>query len=102
MTRPSQNLRRQLVLLQQVAKAQDGAFVGQAGEAGIQVCELAVQRDVVQRLFHRGDDLGVLVADVHVDELAGEVQPAFARMVPQRDALASGHAEHGQVRLRRP
>ena len=48
----SQNLRRQLVLLQQVAKAQDGAFVGQAGEAGIQVCELAVQRDVVQRLFH--------------------------------------------------
>ena len=49
----AQDLRSQRVLLQQMAKAQDGALVGQAGDAGIKPSELAVQRDVVQGLFHR-------------------------------------------------
>jgi hypothetical protein len=35
-----------------VAKAQDGALVGQAAHAGVQLGELAVQRHIVQALFH--------------------------------------------------
>lgn len=43
----------QLVPLQEVSKAQDGAFVGQAGDARVQVGELSVQGNVVQGFFHR-------------------------------------------------
>jgi len=40
------------VLLQQVAKPQDGALVRQAGHAGGQLGELAKQGDVEQGFFH--------------------------------------------------
>jgi len=50
----AQNLGPDLVRLQEVAKAQDGALVGQARHARIEVGELAVQWHVVQRFFHGG------------------------------------------------
>lgn len=36
----------------QVLEPQDGTLVGQARDTCIQMCKLAVRRDVVQRLFH--------------------------------------------------
>jgi hypothetical protein len=48
----SQYLPAQLVRFQQMPEAQDGAFIGQACDARIQVRKLPVQRDVVQGLFH--------------------------------------------------
>jgi hypothetical protein len=47
-----QDLRGQLVLLQQVAKAQDGALVRQPISPAAQAREVAEQRHVVQRFFH--------------------------------------------------
>jgi hypothetical protein len=47
-----QYLRAQVVLLEHVSKAQDGALVGQPGDTRIQLGKLAVQRDVMQGLFH--------------------------------------------------
>ena len=49
-----QYLLPQSVLFEQMAKAQDGALIGQACDAHIQVCKLAVKGDVVQGLFHGG------------------------------------------------
>ncbi len=40
------------MLFQQMAKAQDDGFARHAGGPGIQAGKLAVQRNVVQRLFH--------------------------------------------------
>ncbi len=37
-----------------VSKAQDGALIGQSGDARIELGKLAVQRDVMQGLFHGG------------------------------------------------
>ena len=48
-----QQLQAQLVALQQVAKAQDGALVGQVVLAHVQPGEFAKQRRVVQGFFHR-------------------------------------------------
>ena len=42
----------QVVLFEQVAKAQDGGLIGHLDQAGIKAGELAVQRRVVQGLFH--------------------------------------------------
>ena len=47
-----QQLSAQVVRFEQVAKAQDRAFIGQAGDARIELRKLAVQRDVMQSLFH--------------------------------------------------
>ena len=47
-----QYLHAQVVLLKHVPKAQDGAFIGQAVDAGIELGKFAVQRDVVQSFFH--------------------------------------------------
>jgi len=47
-----QQLSAQVVLFEQVTKAQDRAFIGQAGDAPIELRKLAVQRDVMQSLFH--------------------------------------------------
>mmetsp|Transcript_39182 Transcript_39182/g.92016 ORF Transcript_39182/g.92016 Transcript_39182/m.92016 type:complete len:247 (-) Transcript_39182:3189-3929(-) len=47
-----QHLRRELVLLQQVSKAQDGGLVGHA-RCPFKTDETAVQRPLVQFLFHR-------------------------------------------------
>ena len=47
-----QYLRAQVVLLEHVSKAQDGAFIRQSGDARIELGKLAVQRDVMQCLFH--------------------------------------------------
>ena len=43
----------QLVFLRQAPESQDDAAVGQPGRLTVQLCELAVQRHVVQRFFHR-------------------------------------------------
>jgi hypothetical protein len=49
----AQYLLSELVRFQQMPKAQDGAFVGQSCDASVEPGKLAVQRDVVQRFFHR-------------------------------------------------
>ena len=48
-----EDLRTQVVRFEQVAKAQDGALVRQARDAHVEPGKLAVQRDVVQGIFHR-------------------------------------------------
>jgi len=47
-----QYLRAQVVLFEHVPKAQDGTLIGQPGDASIEFGKLAVQRDVMQGLFH--------------------------------------------------
>jgi hypothetical protein len=47
-----QQLSAQVVRFEQAAKAQDRAFIGQAVDARIKFRKLAVQRDVMQSLFH--------------------------------------------------
>jgi len=49
----AQNLLCEFVLLQAVAKAQDAALIGQAGEC-IGLGKLAVQRGVEEGLLHTG------------------------------------------------
>lgn len=83
-----QNLRCQLVLLQQVTKAQDGALIGQAGDACIKSSKLTVQRHVVQGLFH--SRVGM------TKELLQQVN-AQHRLQPQRTvALSCPQAHAGQ------
>ncbi|CAB4850991.1 unannotated protein [freshwater metagenome] len=50
----------------------------------------------------RGDDLGVLMADIDVDELAGEVEEAVAVEVPDVGALTTGNDHRVQGPLSRP
>ena len=47
-----QDLWSQAVGLQEMAEAQDGGLIGDAGHAGIQVGKLPIQGDVMQALFH--------------------------------------------------
>jgi len=47
-----QQLDAEVVIFEQVAEPKDGALIGEAANAGVQVRKLAVQRNVVQRLFH--------------------------------------------------
>ena len=49
-----QHVGGQVAALQQVAKSQDGALIGQPVGARVQSGELAVQRHVVQPVFDRG------------------------------------------------
>ena len=51
-------------------------------------------------VLDRLDDLGVLMADVDVDQLGGEVQKTIAVVVPDVAALTSGD-DHGLQRLLR-
>ncbi len=53
-------------------------------------------------LLDRGDDLGVLVADVGVDEPAGEVEVAVAVVVPEVRPLRAGDGERVDELLRGP
>ena len=53
-------------------------------------------------LLDRGDQLGVLVADVDVDQLGGEVQVALAGVVPEVRARGRGDRQRVDQRLRRP
>ncbi|CQR41666.1 conserved hypothetical protein [Thiomonas sp. CB3] len=73
-----QDLRAQVVRFEQVAKPQDGALVGQARGADIKLGKFAVQRDVVQGLFHRR--IGVpeeLLQQVNAQhDLGGKRRPA--------------------------
>jgi len=48
------DLRGQVIDFEQAAKPQDGALVGQPAHAGVEPRKLAVQRRVVQSLFHGG------------------------------------------------
>ena len=53
-------------------------------------------------LLDRGDDLRVLVADVGVDEPAGEVEVAVAVVVPEVRPLGAGDGERVDELLRGP
>lgn len=46
------DLHAQTMLFEQVAKPQNGRFIRQAAGARVKVRELAIQRHIVQRLFH--------------------------------------------------
>lgn len=48
-----QQLNAQVVLFDQVAKANDGSFIKYSGHASVETGELAVKGGVVQYLFHR-------------------------------------------------
>ena len=53
-------------------------------------------------LLDGGDELGVLVADVDVDQLAGEVEVAGAVLGPEPAALGAGDHQRGEAALRAP
>jgi len=56
------------VLFQELPKAQDGGFIGDTADGGIQAGEIAVQRDIMQALFHRWvrtSDESLKLADAH-------------------------------------
>ena len=85
-----------------------GAGVGDLDD---QACRLAARVVGVERgdgaqpaglLLDRGDELGVLVADVDVDQLAGEVEVAVAVLVPEPAALGAGDDERVERALRAP
>jgi len=46
------DLHAQTMLFELVSKPQNGRFIRQAAGARVKVCELAIQRHIVQRLFH--------------------------------------------------
>jgi hypothetical protein len=50
-------------------------------------------------LLDRRDQLGVLVADVDVDQLAGEVEEATPGLVPHPRSLATGYDQGVEVGL---
>ena len=58
--------------------------------------------ELVGLLLDRRHQLGVLVADVDVDELAGEVEVAVALLVPEPRPLGPGDDDRVERRLRRP
>ena len=53
-------------------------------------------------LLNRCDKLGVLMADVHVDQLAREVEIALAVLVPEPTAFGPGDNDWIERALRRP
>ena len=57
---------------------------------------------LVGLLLDRRHELGVLVADVDVDELAGEVEPGSPALVPEPRAEGPGDDDGVEQRLRRP
>ena len=59
-------------------------------------------REPAGLLLDRRDDLRVLVADVDVDQLRGEVEVAVAVVVPDVAALGAGHDHRRDERLRGP
>ena len=70
--------------------------------AGVVGVERGDRAELVGLLLDRGDEPGVLVADVDVDELAGEVEPRPSALVPEPRAEGAGD-DHGiEQRLRRP
>ena len=70
-----------------------------AGRGGGTRCDGGERRGL---LLDGGDHLGVLVADVQVDELRGEVEVAGAVLVPEGRALATGDDHRRDQRLRGP
>ena len=57
---------------------------------------------LVGLLLDRRHELGVLVADVDVDELAGEVEPRATALVPEPRPEGAGDDDRVDQRLRRP
>jgi hypothetical protein len=53
-------------------------------------------------LLDRGYQLGVLVADIDVDQLRGEVEVAFAAVVSEMRSTRAGDRHRVDQRLRRP
>ena len=70
--------------------------------AGVVGVERGDRAQLVGLLLDRRDELGVLVADVDVDELAGEVEVAVALVVPEPRPVGAGDDDRVERRLRRP
>ena len=70
--------------------------------AGVVGVDRGDRAELVGLLLDRRDQLGVLVADVDVDELAGEVEVAVALVVPEPRALGADDDERVERGLRRP
>ena len=81
-----------------------GELGDQAGgfAAGVVGEDRRDRAELVGLLLDRRHQLGVLVPDVEVDELAGEVEVALAVLVPEAGALATGDDDGVEQRLRRP
>jgi hypothetical protein len=61
-----------------------------------------VSAEPVGLLLDRRDDLRMLVPDVEVDELGGEVEVALPVVVPEVAALTAGHRDRADLALDRP
>ena len=70
--------------------------------AGVVGVDRGDRAELVGLLLDRRHQLGVLVADVDVDELAGEVEVAVALVVPEPRPLGPGDDDRVERRLRRP
>ena len=81
-----------------------GQLGDQAGRlaAGVVGVERGDRAELVGLLLDGGDQLGVLVADVDVDQLAGEVEVAVALVVPEARPLGADDDERVERGLRRP
>jgi hypothetical protein len=73
---------------------------GRAG--GLVGVDRGDRAELVRLLLDGGHELRVLVADVDVDELAGEVEVALALVVPEARPLGTDDDERVQRRLGRP
>ncbi len=62
----------------------------------------ADRAELVGLVLDRLDDLRVLVADVDVDELRGEVQVALPVVIPEMTALGTGDRDRVDLALHRP
>ena len=82
------------------ARAIDDALGGLAAHVvGVLRCDGRQTRGLV---LDRLDDLGVLVADVDIDQLTGEVQVAVAVVVPEVAPLRGGNRQRLDLRLCAP
>ena len=70
--------------------------------AGLARERRADRAELVGLVLDRLDDLRVLVADVDVDELRGEVQIALPLVIPEMTALRSGDRDRVDLALHRP
>ena len=60
------------------------------------------RREAARLLLDRGDEVGVLVSEVEVDELRAEVEVGVAVVVPEGRALSRGDRQRVDLRLRAP
>ena len=107
---PARELDRVLVRLRAAVREEGHAQVprGDLGDEPRKLAALVVgdrrpdRAEAVGLLLDRRDHLWMLVADVQVHELRGEVEVALPVVVPEPDPLAAGDRQRLDLRLDRP